>query len=86
MIYANEISLVVLYVHVESKKMHIISFLYVKIILLPEILFSIVLFKLELVNIDLNLLLCGDVNLPLHINNKIFAAVHKFIDESCRFS
>lgn len=44
------------------------------------------LFMLELVNIDLNLLLYGDVNLPLHINNKIFAAVHKFIDESCRFS
>ena len=41
---------------------------------------------LELVNIDLNLLLYGDVNLPLHIDNKIFAAVHKFIDESCRFS
>ena len=44
------------------------------------------LFILELVNTDLNLLLYGDVNLPLHINNKIFAAVHKFIDESCRFS
>ena len=40
------------------------------------------LYMLELVNIDLNLLLYGDVN----INNKIFAAVHKLIDESCRFS
>ena len=39
------------------------------------------LFKLELVNIDINLLLCGDV-----INNRIIAAVNKFIDESCRFS
>ena len=41
---------------------------------------------LESVNIDINLLLCGDVNLPLHINNRVFAAVHKFLDESCRFS
>ena len=40
---------------------------------------------LDLVNIDINLLLCGDVNLPLQMNNRIFAAVHKFIDESCRF-
>ena len=61
--------------------MHIISFLYVKIIPLPEILFMI-----ELVNIDINLLLCGDVNLPLQTNNRIFAAVHKFIDESRIFS
>ena len=44
------------------------------------------LFKLELVNIDINLLLCGDVNLSSQMNNRIFAAVHKFIDESCRFS
>ena len=44
------------------------------------------LFMLELVNIDLNLLLFGDLNLPLQINNRIFAAVHKYINESCRFA
>ena len=37
-------------------------------------------------SLNWSILLCGDVNLPLQINNRIFAAVHKFIDESCRFS
>ena len=43
-------------------------------------------FILELVNTDINLLLCGDINLPLQKHKRIFAPVHKFIDESCRFS
>lgn len=40
------------------------------------------LFMLDLVNIDTNLLLYGNNNLPLHINKSIFASVQKFIDES----
>lgn len=44
------------------------------------------LFMLELDNIDINLLLCGDAKLPLHINISIFAAVHKFIDRTGRFN
>ena len=43
------------------------------------------LFMLDLANIDTNLLLCGDVNLPLQININIFSAVHQFIEESTRF-
>ena len=38
---------------------------------------------LELVNFYINLLLCDDVHLSLQLDNIIFAAVHKFIDESC---
>ena len=37
------------------------------------------LFRLELLNIDINLLLCGDVNLPIQINNRILAAVHNLL-------
>ena len=44
---------------------------------IPRNTFFDSLFRLELVNFDINLLLCGDVNLPLQINNRIFVAVHK---------
>ena len=44
------------------------------------------LFMLALVNIDTNLLLCGDVHLPLQTNIDIFSAVHQFIEESTRFT
>lgn len=41
------------------------------------------LFMLDLVNTDTSLVLCGNGNLPLHINNFIFASVHKLnIDSS----
>lgn len=43
------------------------------------------LFMLDLFNSDTNLLLYGNNNLPLHINNSIFASVQKFIDESLIF-
>ena len=43
------------------------------------------LFMPDLVNIDTNLLLCGDVHLPLQTNINIFSAVHQFIEESTRF-
>ena len=33
----------------------------------------------ELVNIDINLLICGGINLPLKINNRIFADVHNLL-------
>lgn len=39
----------------------------------------------ELVTIDTNLLLWGDRDLPVSININIFAAVHRFITETCRF-
>lgn len=45
------------------------------------------LFLLALDNIDINLLLWGNSRLLLHINNSIFAAVHKFIErKQCRFN
>ena len=44
------------------------------------------LFMLDLVNIDTNLLLCRDVHLPLQTNINIFSVVHKFIEESTRFT
>lgn len=45
------------------------------------------LFLLALDNIDINLLLWGNSRLLLHINNSIFAAVHKFIERKpCRFN
>ena len=44
------------------------------------------LFMLDLVNIDTNLLLCGDVHMPLQTNINIFSAVHQFIEESTRFT
>jgi hypothetical protein len=44
------------------------------------------LFSLDLVNIDTNLLLSGDNALPIQTNINIFTAVHKFIDETCRFT
>jgi hypothetical protein len=43
------------------------------------------LFSLDLVNID-TLLLSGDNALPIQTNINIFTAVHKFIDETCRFT
>lgn len=43
------------------------------------------LLMLDLVNIDANLLLYGNNNLPLHINKNMFASVQKLIDESLRF-
>ena len=59
---------------------HLILFLYVKIIPLPETLFSIACSCLNWsILIIINLLLCGDVNLPLQINNRIFAAVQLFM-------
>ena len=66
-----------------------ISFLYVKIIITPETICLIIYkFTHGLVNIDTNLLLCGDIHLPLqtniHIN--IFSVVHNFIVESNRFT
>ena len=44
------------------------------------------LFMLDLVNIDTNLLLCGDVHMPLQTNINIFSAVHQFMEESTRFT
>ena len=44
------------------------------------------LFSLDLVSIDTNLLLCGDVHLPLQTNINIFLVVHKFTAESTRFT
>ena len=44
------------------------------------------LFSLDLVNIDTNLLLSGNNALPIQTNINIFTAVHKFIDETCRFT
>ena len=44
------------------------------------------LFSLDLVNIDTKLLLSGDNALPVQMNMNIFTAVHKFIDETCRFT
>jgi hypothetical protein len=41
------------------------------------------LFSLDLVNINTNLLLSV---LPIQTNINIFTAVHKFIDETCRFT
>jgi hypothetical protein len=66
--------------------MHIISFLLVKITLELEIICSNRLFSLDLVNIDKKLLLSGDNGLPVQTNINIFTAVHKFIDETCRFT
>lgn len=43
-------------------------------------------FLLDLNITDTNLLLSGDINLPLQINANIFAAVYKFINETCRFN
>ena len=43
------------------------------------------LFMFDLVNIEINLFLCGDVNLPLQTNINMFSAVHQFIEESTRF-
>ena len=43
------------------------------------------LFRIDLINIDTNLLLWGNTNLSLQTNTSIFAAVHKFIEDSCRF-
>ena len=40
---------------------------------------------LDLVNIDTNLLLCGDVHLPLQTIN-IFSVAYKFIGDSTRFT
>ena len=36
------------------------------------------LFMLDLVNIDTNLLFCGDVHLPLQTNINIFSIVHLY--------
>lgn len=52
------------------------------IILELETTYFTKLFMLDLVNTDTSLVLCGDGNLPLHINNFIFAFVHKLIIDS----
>ena len=44
------------------------------------------LLMLKLVNFDKNILLCDDINLSLQIDNIVFDAVHKLIDESCTIS
>ena len=42
--------------------------------------------SLDLVSIDTNLLLCGDVHLTLQTNINILSVVHKFTAESTRFT
>ena len=44
------------------------------------------LFTLDLVNIDTNLFLCGDIHLPLQTNINIFSDVHNVNVESKRFT
>jgi hypothetical protein len=84
MTYTNVILLIPLFVSVVKLNIRIISFLLVKSTQMLETLFTR-LFKIDLINIDTNLLLWGNTNLSLQTNTSIFAAVHKFIEDSCRF-
>ena len=68
MIFINVISHIHHYVHAETTKTRTISFLNVKIMITPDNARNNMfnkLFALDLVTIDTNLLLCGDVHLPL---------------------
>ena len=86
MIFVNVILQTLHFVHVGKTKMYIVFFFACKNYSKAKNNLFNELFMIDLVNIDTNLLLSGDVYMPLQTNINIFSAVHQFIEESTRFT